>query len=188
MLPLSQSKSRIFKMMALMRLMLRVLETHNVEGSNAYNKTKAHKIWMEELDWNRELVERYLGREALWLHRRFLSLNWIIMHSGRNHSSETGQSMVMNEEIVTFIDKEIHLLESSMTVPDTKFEDFQAQAVHAAVYMLWLTKHVPELWRMLEDKLGTEKIKCLLNTVAQERPSSLLHQLDVFASDSEWVE
>lgn len=25
--------------------MLRVLETHNVEGSNAYDKTEAHKIW-----------------------------------------------------------------------------------------------------------------------------------------------
>lgn len=62
------------------------------------------------------------------------------MHFGRNHSSETGQRMVMNEEIVTFVDKEIHLLESCMTVPDTKFEDFQAQALHAAVYMLWLTK------------------------------------------------
>lgn len=166
------------------RLMLRVLETHNVEGSNAYDKTEAHKIWKEELDWNKELVERYLGREALWLHRRFLSLNWI-MHFGRNHSSETGQRMVMNEEIVTFVDKEIHLLESCMTVPDTKFEDFQAQALHAAVYMLWLTKNVPELWRMLEEKLGTEKIKCILNTVAQERPTSLLHQLDIFAADLE---
>lgn len=62
------------------------------------------------------------------------------MHFGRNQSSETGQSMVMNEEIVTFIDNEIHLVESSMTVPDTKFEDFQAQALHAAVYMLWLSK------------------------------------------------
>ncbi|CAN7078773.1 hypothetical protein Bca4012_077858 [Brassica carinata] len=166
------------------RLMLRVLETHNVEGSNAYDKTEAHRIWKEELDWNKELVERYLGREALWLHRRFLSLNWI-MHFGRNHSSETGQRMVMNEEIVTFVDKEIHLLESCMTVPDTKFEDFQAQALQAAVYMLWLTKNVPELWRMLEEKLGTEKIKCILNTVAQERPTSLLHQLDIFAADLE---
>lgn len=167
------------------RLMLRVLETHNVEGSNAYDKTEAHKIWKEELDWNKELVARYLGREALWLHRRFLSLTWI-MHFERNQSSETGQRMVMNEEIVTFIDKEIHLLESSMTVPDTKFEDFQAQALHAAVYMLWLTKNVPEMWRMLEEKLGTEKIKCILNTVAQERPSSLLHQLDIFAADLEY--
>lgn len=46
----------------------------------------------------------------------------------------------MNEETVNFIDNEIFLLESSMTVPDTKFEDFQAQALHAAAYMLWLTK------------------------------------------------
>ncbi|CAH2046491.1 unnamed protein product [Thlaspi arvense] len=163
------------------RLMLRVLEALNVKVNNASDKTEAHKIWMEELDWNKELVERYLGREALWLHRRFLSLNWI-MYFGSNHSSETGESIVMNKETVIFIDNEIHLLESSMTVKDTKFEDFQAQALHAAVYMLWLTKHIPELWRMLEEKLGTEKLKCVVNTVAQERPSSLLHQIASYIS------
>ncbi|KAF8104404.1 hypothetical protein N665_0172s0035 [Sinapis alba] len=132
----------------------RVLETYNVEGSNTYDKTEAHKIWMEELDWNRELVIRYLSRESF----------------------ETGQSMVMNEEISTFIVKEIHLLESSMTVPNTKFEDFQAQALHAAVYMLWLIKNVLELWRMLKEKLGTEK----------NQTSSFLHQLDIFAADREY--
>ncbi|XP_056849752.1 uncharacterized protein LOC108827713 isoform X2 [Raphanus sativus] len=156
------------------RLMLRVLEPLKVKGSNANDdETEAHKIWMEELDWNKELVKRYLGREALWLHRRFLSLNWI-MYFCRNQSSETGESIVMNEETVIFIDNEIHLLESSMTVPDNKFEDFQAQALHASAYMLWLTKHIPKLWRMLEEKLGTEKLKCVLNTVDQERPSLLL--------------
>ncbi|KAF8091322.1 hypothetical protein N665_0448s0037 [Sinapis alba] len=159
------------------RLMLRVLEPIKVKGSNANDKTEAHKIWREELDWNKELVKRYLGREALWLHRRFLSLNWI-MYFCRNLSSEAGQS----EETVIFFDNEIHLLESSMTVPDNNFEDFQAQALHAAVYMLWLTKHIPELWRMLEEKLGTEKLKCLLNTVDQERPSLVLHQIDTFAA------
>ncbi|CAA7017434.1 unnamed protein product [Microthlaspi erraticum] len=152
------------------RLMLRLLEPLNVKGSNAYDKTEAQKMWMEELDWNKELVERYLGREALWLHRRFLSLNWI-MYFARNHSSETGQSIIINEEIVSFIDKDIQLLESSMTVPDTKFEDFQAQALHAAVYMLWLTRHIPGLWIRLEEKLGAEKLKCLLNIVAKERPN-----------------
>jgi len=80
--------------------------------------------------------------QALWLHRRFLSLNWI-MYFACNHSDaspETGESIIMNEEIAIFIDNEIRLLDSSMTVPDTKFEDFQAQALHAAVYTLWLTK------------------------------------------------
>jgi len=65
------------------------------------------------------------------------------MYFACNHSDaspETGESIIMNEEIAIFIDNEIRLLESSMTVPDTKFEDFQAQALHAAVYMLWLTK------------------------------------------------
>ncbi|CAN6971811.1 hypothetical protein IGI04_034860 [Brassica rapa subsp. trilocularis] len=163
------------------RLMLRVLEALKVKGSNANDKTEAHKILMEELDWNKELLKLYLGREALWLHRRFLSLNWI-KYFCRNQLSETGESIFTNEEAGIFIGNEIHLLESSMTVPDNKFEDFQAQALHASVYMLWLTKHIPELWRMLEEKLGTEKLKCVLNTLDQERPSLLLHQIDIFCS------
>ncbi|CAN8311892.1 unnamed protein product [Cochlearia groenlandica] len=163
------------------RLMLRILEPLDVKGSNSYDKTEAHKIWMEELDWNKELVERYVGREALWLHRRFLSLKWMtyFVHNHSDVSSETGKSIVLNEEIARFTDNEIHLLESSMTVSDTKFEDFQAQALHAAVYILWLTKHIPELWTMFEEKLGTEKLMCVLKTVAQERPLfALLHQMN----------
>uniref|UniRef100_A0A0D3E6G4 Uncharacterized protein n=1 Tax=Brassica oleracea var. oleracea TaxID=109376 RepID=A0A0D3E6G4_BRAOL len=84
--------------------------------------------------------------------------------------SETGESIFTNEETGIFIGNEIHLLESSMTVLDNKFEDFRAQALHASVYMLWLTKHIPEVWSMLEEKLGTEKLKCVLSTVDQERP------------------
>ena len=62
------------------------------------------------------------------------------MYFCRNQLSETGESIFTNEETGIFIGNEIHLLESSMTVPDNKFEDFQAQALHASVYMLWLTK------------------------------------------------
>ncbi|KAL0644711.1 hypothetical protein Bca4012_043001 [Brassica carinata] len=79
--------------------------------------------------------------------------------------SETGESIFTNEETGIFIGNEIHLLESSMTVLDNKFEDFRAQALHASVYMLWLTKHIPEVWSMLEEKLGTEKLKCVLSTL-----------------------
>ncbi|XP_020867094.1 uncharacterized protein LOC9329818 isoform X2 [Arabidopsis lyrata subsp. lyrata] len=163
------------------RLMLKILESLYVKGGNAYDKSEARKIWKEELDWNKELVERYVGREALWLHRRFLSLNWIIYFACNDLdvSPEPGESIIMNEEIAIFIDNEIHLLESSMIVPDTKFEDFQAQALHAGVYMLWLTKKIPELWRMVEEKLGTEKVKCVLSTIAQERPSLLHHLVNV---------
>ncbi|XP_048623702.1 uncharacterized protein LOC106416896 [Brassica napus] len=130
------------------RLMLRVLEPLKVKGSNANDKFDAHKTLMEELDWNKGLLKRYLGREL----------------------SETGESIFTNEETGIFIGNEIHLLESSMTVLDNKFEDFRAQALHASVYMLWLTKHIPEVWSMLEEKLGTEKLKCVLSTVDQERP------------------
>ncbi|EOA40499.1 hypothetical protein CARUB_v10009225mg [Capsella rubella] len=164
------------------RLMLKVLDFFYVKGNNVYDRTQAHKIWKEELVWNKELVERYVGREALWLHRRFLSLNWI-MYFACNHSDvspEPGESsIIMNEEIANFINNEIHLLESCMTVPDTKFEDFQAQALHAVAYMLWLTKKIPELWRMLEEKLGREKVKCLLSIIGEERPSLLLHLVNV---------
>ncbi|XP_020870951.1 uncharacterized protein LOC9328609 isoform X2 [Arabidopsis lyrata subsp. lyrata] len=163
------------------RLMLKILESLYVKGGNAYDKSEARKIWKEELDWNKELVERYVGREALWLHRRFLSLNWIMYFACNDSdvSPEPGESTIMNEEIAIFIDNEIRLVEFSMTVPDTKFEDFQAQALHAAVYMLWLTKKMPELWRMVEEKLGTEKVKCVMSTIAQERPSLLHHLVNV---------
>ena len=40
----------------------------------------------------------------------------------------------------SFIDDELHLLNSSSTVPDNDFEDFQAQATYSATYILWLTK------------------------------------------------
>ncbi|XP_010458346.1 PREDICTED: protein prenyltransferase alpha subunit repeat-containing protein 1-like [Camelina sativa] len=164
------------------RLMLKILDSLYVKGCNAYDKTQAHKIWKEELDWNKELVERYVGREALWLHRRFLSLNWI-MYFTSNHSDvspELGESIIMmSEEIAIFIDNEIHLLESSMTILDTKFEDYQAQVLHAVAYMLWLTKKMPELRRMLEEKLGTEKVKCLLSKIGEERPSLLHHLVNV---------
>ncbi|CAE5957061.1 unnamed protein product [Arabidopsis arenosa] len=163
------------------RLMLKILESLYVKGGIAYAKTEAREIWKEELDWNKVLVERYVGREALWLHRRFLSLNWIMYFACNDSdvSPEPGESIIINEEIAIFIDNEIQLLESSMTVPDTKFEDFQAQALHGAVYMLWLTKKMPELWRMLEEKLGTEKVKCVMSTIALERPSLLHHLVNV---------
>ncbi|CAN7028008.1 unnamed protein product [Brassica oleracea var. botrytis] len=103
------------------------------------------------------------------------------MYFCRNQLSETGESIFTNEETGIFIGNDIHLLESSMTVLDNKFEDFRAQALHASVYMLWLTKHIPEVWSMLEEKLGTEKLKCVLSTGDQERPSLLLHQIDIFA-------
>jgi protein prenyltransferase alpha subunit repeat containing protein 1 len=44
--------------------MLKILESLYVKGSSAYDKTEARKIWKEELDWNEELVERYVGREV----------------------------------------------------------------------------------------------------------------------------
>nr|VDD30248.1 unnamed protein product [Brassica oleracea] len=151
------------------RLMLRVLEPLKVKGSNANDKFDAHKTLMEELDWNKGLLKRYLGRETVEMSTNIFYLCCTFGFC-RNQLSETGESIFTNEETGIFIGNEIHLLESSMTVLDNKFEDFRAQALHASVYMLWLTKHIPEVWSMLEEKLGTEKLKCVLSTVDQERP------------------
>lgn len=37
--------------------MLMVLETHNVEGSNAYDKTEAHRIWKVDFVFRANLLK-----------------------------------------------------------------------------------------------------------------------------------
>ncbi|KAM7532186.1 hypothetical protein LguiB_035596 [Lonicera macranthoides] len=113
------------------RLMLRMLEDsfHKQDpivcpGYDA----ELHKVWKEELDWDEILVKRYIGREALWLHRRFLSLYWI------KHFATDLYAIDM------FVDSEIQLFRSNSSIPHYNFEDHCAQAIFSATYILWLTK------------------------------------------------
>lgn len=46
----------------------------------------------------------------------------------------------MNNDFSVFMDNELHLLHSCSIIPDNSFDDYQAQAMHSATYMLWLIK------------------------------------------------
>ena len=46
----------------------------------------------------------------------------------------------MNNDLGMFLDDEFRLLSSCSTIPDSNFEDYQAQALYSTTYMLWLVK------------------------------------------------
>ncbi|XP_052185663.1 uncharacterized protein LOC127797127 isoform X2 [Diospyros lotus] len=132
------------------RLILRMLEDscekQNQIALSPYN-VELSQMWKEELDWNETLINRYMGREALWLYRRFLSLGWI-KHFSTNIcdlSVHSDHKDATNQEIAIFMDRELGLFHSCSTIPDNQFEDFQAQAIFSATYILWLTKRFWEL-------------------------------------------
>nr|XP_043633115.1 protein prenyltransferase alpha subunit repeat-containing protein 1 [Erigeron canadensis] len=132
------------------RLMTRTLEdSWHKEDSKA---TPAHipevsQLWKEELTWSEILLKRYIGREALWLYRRFLSLYWIKHFAG--HMGET--------HVDLFVDSELQLFRSCTTIPDNVFEDFQSQAMFAATYMMWLITQMDEPQSVeTRDKVGKE--------------------------------
>ncbi|CAL5322011.1 unnamed protein product [Camellia sinensis] len=131
------------------RLMLRMLEEsqHKQDpvSSSSYN-AEFRQLWKEELDWNEMLIKQYIGREALWLHRRFLSFCWTKHFVTDIHdiSSHSDRKDTMNHEIGVFMDTELELVCSCSTIPDNDYEDFQAQAMFSATYLLWLTKQISE--------------------------------------------
>lgn len=128
------------------RLMLRMLE-----GSRAKQGPKTicshdaeyYKIYKEELDWNEMLIKRYIGREALWLYRRFLSLYWInqFVIDGADALPHSNQTPISTSEIKTFLDNELQLFYSCQVFSINDFDDYRAQATFSATYMLWITRH-----------------------------------------------
>ncbi|GER39286.1 protein farnesyltransferase alpha subunit [Striga asiatica] len=102
----------------------------------------------DELDWIGMLIRRYLGREALWLHRRFLSLVWVKQHivfNDDNQRNIDSNSRCTSCDINVFIKDELMLLDSCINFPDEEdyFGDYRAQAIHAATYIMWLPKQMP---------------------------------------------
>ncbi|KAI4303021.1 hypothetical protein MLD38_038702 [Melastoma candidum] len=126
------------------RLLMRYLKNschENEKLPQGPSKEECH-LWKEELNWNESLLKKYIGREALWLHRRFLSLCWI------RHFSACHSPLPCFSENVTggpdhFLDQELNLVTSCLVVPDNNFDDFEAQATHSATYTLWLAKQLP---------------------------------------------
>ncbi|CAN1766028.1 Protein prenyltransferase alpha subunit repeat-containing protein 1 [Linum perenne] len=96
----------------------------------------------EELEWNEELIKRYLGRESLWLYRRFLSLLWIRHFASdvNDVSSPQKSKSSIQVNVSIFLDKELLLVNSCSEVLDNEFDDYEAQAICSASYLLWLTK------------------------------------------------
>ncbi|KAK9097530.1 hypothetical protein Sjap_023027 [Stephania japonica] len=104
-------------------------------------------VWKEELDWNAKLLKLYIGREALWIHRRFLSLCWIkhLASDIQGASHNTEHQCCENRGMNAYVEDELQLVRSCLNIPNNEFEDGQTQAVLAASYILWVLKQVPEL-------------------------------------------
>ncbi|KAF2287562.1 hypothetical protein GH714_001313 [Hevea brasiliensis] len=156
------------------RLMLRILEEscHKQEDEFSDHNVEIYQIWKEELHWNEDLIKYYVGREALWLYRRFLSLYWI-----RNFATTVGDvthqskhTSCIVDDVNIFLDNELRLVNSCSTIPDNKFEDFQAQSIHAATYILWLTKQIPKSQETeLKKKLNAGRLKTMLTEACPDR-------------------
>ncbi|KAF8401911.1 hypothetical protein HHK36_012861 [Tetracentron sinense] len=132
-----------------------------------------YQVWKDELDWDEMLIKQYIGREALWLHRRFLSQFWIKHFAADLRGAPfhpEGHSGI-NHGIGIFIDNELRLFHSCLAVPDNDFEDGQAQAVLAAAYILWVSKQIAQSEGIeLQEKLReVGDLKTLLNKVCPEK-------------------
>nr|GEX04160.1 protein prenyltransferase alpha subunit repeat-containing protein 1 [Tanacetum cinerariifolium] len=92
------------------------------------NSAEVCQLW-KSLNGAR-LIKRYIGREALWLYRRFLSMCWI-----KHFASCTGET-----QMDSFLDNELHLFRSCTTIANNVFEDYQSQAMFTATYLTWLIK------------------------------------------------
>lgn len=84
----------------------------------------------------------FIFKQALWLHRRFLSLCWMkqLVAHVNDVSCNNEQKISISNDFGFFIGNELQLLHSCSSVPNNDFEDFKAQATFSASYMLWLTK------------------------------------------------
>ncbi|XP_074279105.1 uncharacterized protein LOC141604583 [Silene latifolia] len=167
------------------KLMLQMLRDSSPERSVktcSYQFGLIHQLWKDELDWNESLIRRYIGREALWLHRRFLSVCWV-NHFGANQDGSSEQSSekgVEDNHASDFIDKEVGLLHDCIGLPDSIFEDVQSQISHCASYIMWLNRELRQPSNInLSEKLGVDNLRTLLNELCPEKTevwNCLLHQ------------
>ncbi|XP_057961914.1 uncharacterized protein LOC131153551 isoform X2 [Malania oleifera] len=157
------------------RLLLRILEDYcHKRNQNASFDCSCDisLVWKEEIDWDEMLIKLYVGREALWLHRRFLSLCWIKHFAADQQgvSSQSENKNSMNNKISNFMDNELQLLQYCSSIPDKDFEDFQAQAMFSATYMLWSTKRIFEFQGIeLQEKVRALDLKTLLSKASPEK-------------------
>lgn len=120
----------------------------------------------DELDWDEILIKRYIGREGLWLYRRFLSLCWIRHFTTHAHSTSCNSNYIAEQttDPSFFLDKELDLVGSSLVVQDDHFDDFQAQALYSTTYILWLAKQMPSPLEIeLRQRLTARNMNDLLS-------------------------
>ncbi|KAJ3703850.1 hypothetical protein LUZ61_007555 [Rhynchospora tenuis] len=122
-------------------LLVRALEisSETDKGASLYEKSHICAILEGELKWNEVLIRRYVGREALWMHRRFLSQFWI--------------SKFSNDSVDLFLDQEMHLVKTCLVASPDEFDDTLVQAYLASAYFLWLSKTAPHIGNEMHNKL-----------------------------------
>ncbi|GMH07825.1 hypothetical protein Nepgr_009665 [Nepenthes gracilis] len=157
------------------RLILRMLDDAR-EGQDLVARSaqfeSLYEVWKLELDWNEILIKKFIGREALWLHRRFLSICWV-EHFLAGHfkmSTNCDEKNSIENHLSNFMDHELCLLHYCSSIPQDEFEDVQAQAAHAAAYILRLFKQISGHSEIrLEEKLKDDDLRTLLNKVCPEK-------------------
>ncbi|KAF8017871.1 hypothetical protein BT93_H2930 [Corymbia citriodora subsp. variegata] len=149
------------------RLMTRILEDLCCKDgvSSLDCSFEVYQCWKDELDWDEILIKRYIGREALWLYRRFLSLCWIRHFTTHAHSTSCNSNYIEQAmDPSFFLDKELDLVGSCLVVQDDHFDDFRAQALYSTTYILWLAKQMPSPLEIeLRQKLTARNMNDLLS-------------------------
>ncbi|KAF3619193.1 putative pentatricopeptide repeat-containing protein-like [Capsicum annuum] len=153
------------------RLMLRLFkESQHSQDQDASFDPELHELLKDEFDWVEKLIKRYVGREALWLHRRFLSTCWIRYFACGDHNRTlpSNPRNIRTVDIDMFIDNELELFCSCTILPDSDFEDYQAQATFAATYMVWLKTQLSGALAIDIQKMETSRLKSLLTNPLAE--------------------
>ncbi|XP_022856438.1 uncharacterized protein LOC111377543 isoform X1 [Olea europaea var. sylvestris] len=148
------------------RLLLRMVEDlQHSQDPNSLSSAELQQLLKEELDWVGSLIMRYVGREALWLHRRFLSVLWM-KYFATCDLNISGPLCCESTDICDsskFVDNELKLYEACTIIPDNDFEDYHTQAIYSATYIIWLAKRMPESFGVeLQKKAEDGKLKRLL--------------------------
>ncbi|MCO5594615.1 hypothetical protein L7F22_048648 [Adiantum nelumboides] len=105
------------------------------------NSLRMKAVWLEELEWNKKLIKLYIGREALWLHQRFLFFLWV-HHFKRTDSAGSIEHPFPLAEI-SFVNSCIDSCNDD--------EDNQKQIACASTFKLWVLLKCKESSTALDD-------------------------------------
>jgi protein prenyltransferase alpha subunit repeat containing protein 1 len=117
----------------------------NLSSALSTNPQFLTTLWKEEFSWNKDLIERYIGREALWLHRRFLI--WAYNHYSKIFGATPSSGKAKNGGS-TITDRGAMLAERELGFADAciaacqedPLDDACRQQEYAAAYKLWVLR------------------------------------------------